>query len=43
MSADHVKSKEAGYRQFLLKPFNPAQLDEILDEATRWHSVLQIP
>ncbi len=43
MSADHVKSKEAGYRQFLLKPFNPAQLDEILDEATRWHSVVQIP
>ena len=31
--ADHVRSKEAGYRHHLLKPFNPAELNVILEEA----------
>ncbi len=35
MSADHLKSREAGYRHHLLKPLNPKQLDAILEEAGR--------
>jgi DNA-binding response OmpR family regulator len=38
MNADHIRSKEAGYKQFLLKPFSPAQLDAILKDAVSWHS-----
>ncbi len=33
LSADHVRSKEAGYRHHLLKPFNPAELNVLLQEA----------
>ena len=35
MGADHLKSKEAGYRHHLLKPLNPRQLDAALEEAAR--------
>ena len=35
MSADHLKSKEAGYRRHLLKPFVPDELDSALAEAAR--------
>jgi CheY-like chemotaxis protein len=33
MNADHVKSKDAGYRRHLLKPFVPSELDAALEEA----------
>ena len=33
LSADHLRSKEAGYRHHLLKPFNPAELDVLWQEA----------
>ena len=33
LNADHVRSKDAGYRHHLLKPFEPAELNVILDEA----------
>ena len=33
LGADHVRSKEAGYRHHLLKPFNPAELGPLLQEA----------
>ena len=32
-SADRARSKAAGYRHHLLKPFDPAELEKILDEA----------
>lgn len=32
-SADHVRSRDAGYRHHLLKPFNPTELNVILEEA----------
>ena len=35
MGADHVRSREAGYRHHLLKPFNPAELDRMLEEAAQ--------
>ena len=35
MNADHVKSKSAGYRHHLLKPFVPDELDAALAEAAR--------
>ncbi len=35
MGVDHLKSKEAGYRHHLLKPFNPAELAQMLEEAGR--------
>lgn len=35
LNADHVRSKDAGYRSHLLKPFEPAQLDVLLKEAAR--------
>jgi CheY-like chemotaxis protein len=35
MGPDHSKSIAAGYRQHLLKPFTPDQLDEYLVEAQR--------
>lgn len=34
-SSDSMKSKEAGYRHHILKPFNPDELDALLEEATR--------
>ena len=33
MNADHLRSREAGYRKHLLKPFDPADLDVMLAEA----------
>ena len=33
MNADEKKSKEAGYRRHILKPFVPDDLDSILEEA----------
>lgn len=33
MNADRAKSKAAGYRHHLLKPFNPDELDNALEEA----------
>ena len=35
MNADELKSKEAGYRRHLLKPFVPDALDSALAEAAR--------
>ena len=35
MSADELKSKEAGYRRHLLKPFVPDELDSALAEAAQ--------
>ena len=35
MNADRAKSKAAGYRHHLLKPFVPTELDVALAEATR--------
>ena len=35
MNADRVKSKKAGYREHLLKPFNPDDLDVCLAEAAQ--------
>jgi CheY-like chemotaxis protein len=32
-NADRLKSRAAGYRHHLLKPFNPEELDAILEEA----------
>ncbi len=36
LNADLVRSREAGYRHHLLKPFKPAELDAALAEAARW-------
>jgi two-component system CheB/CheR fusion protein len=33
MNADFLRSKAAGYRHHMLKPFDPAELDAMLDEA----------
>ena len=33
MSSDHLRSREAGFREHLLKPFDPADLDAMLAEA----------
>jgi len=33
MNADRAKSKAAGFRHHLLKPFQPDELDAVLDEA----------
>jgi two-component system CheB/CheR fusion protein len=35
MTADRAKSKAAGYRRHLLKPFDPEELDKLLEEAAR--------
>lgn len=35
MGIDHLKSKEVGYRHHLLKPFNPAELDRMIEEAAQ--------
>ena len=35
LRADRIKSKAVGYRHHLLKPLNPDELDNILDEAAR--------
>ena len=35
MSADHLRSKEAGYRRHLLKPFVPDELENALAEAAQ--------
>lgn len=35
MSVDHARSKAAGYRHHLLKPFVPDELDSALAEAAR--------
>lgn len=35
MNADQRKSKEAGYRRHILKPFVPDDLDGILEEAAQ--------
>ena len=35
MNADHARSKTAGYRHHLLKPFIPSELDAALEEAAR--------
>ena len=35
MSADRIRSKAAGYRHHLLKPFVPDELDAALEEAAR--------
>ena len=35
MNADQRKSKAAGYRRHILKPFVPDDLDEILEEAAQ--------
>lgn len=33
MNADHARSRAAGYRHHLLKPFSPDDLDAMLEEA----------
>lgn len=35
MNSDRLKSEAAGYRQHLLKPFVPDELDAMLEEAAR--------
>jgi CheY-like chemotaxis protein len=35
MNADRAKSKKAGFHQHLLKPFNPDDLDRLLEGAAR--------
>jgi len=35
MNADRAKSKAAGYRHHLLKPFDPDAIDAILDQAMK--------
>ena len=35
MGADQLKSQDAGYRHHLLKPINPKELDDALEEAGR--------
>ena len=35
MNADHARSRAAGYRHHLLKPFAPEDLDVMLEEAAR--------
>lgn len=38
-NADRVRSKAAGFRHHLTKPFNPDELDHLLEEAAREVSV----
>ena len=35
MNADRLRSKSVGYRHHMLKPFNPDELDSLLEEAAR--------
>ncbi|MBE7211424.1 MAG: response regulator [Gluconacetobacter diazotrophicus] len=35
LNADHLRSREVGYRHHLLKPFKPTELDAMLAEAAR--------
>ena len=35
LNADHLRSREAGYRHHLLKPFEPGELEAMLGEAAR--------
>ena len=35
MNADRLRSKSTGFRHHMLKPFNPQELDGLLDEAAR--------
>ena len=35
MNADRLRSKEAGYRHHILKPFEPDELEAMLEEAAR--------
>ena len=35
MNADRLRSKSTGYRHHMLKPFNPDELDSLLEEAAR--------
>ena len=35
MNADRLRSKEAGYRHHILKPFQPDELEAMLEEAAR--------
>jgi CheY-like chemotaxis protein len=35
MNADHARSKAAGFRHHILKPFDPDDLDAMLEEARR--------
>lgn len=35
MNADRLRSKSVGYRHHMLKPFNPDELDGLLEEAAR--------
>lgn len=35
LGVDHLKSQDAGYRRHLRKPFNPPELDVLLEEAAR--------
>jgi hypothetical protein len=35
LSGHRARSKAAGYRHHLLKPFNPEELDAILDQLVR--------
>jgi CheY-like chemotaxis protein len=35
MNADRLRSKEAGYRHHILKPFQPDELEVMLEEAAR--------
>ncbi len=41
LNADHARSKDAGYRHHLLKPFAPAELNVILHEAA--HELVTAP
>ena len=35
MNADRQRSKEAGFRHHILKPFDPEDMEKLLDEAAR--------
>ena len=39
-NADRARSRAVGYRRHLLKPFNPEELDAILDEASESRLIL---
>jgi CheY-like chemotaxis protein len=39
MNADRARSKEAGFRHHILKPFAPDELDSMLEEAARERAV----
>ena len=42
MNADRARSKAAGYRHHLLKPFVPTELDEVLEAAARENASLGV-